>query len=263
MDILTFSIYSMMMLVVMPFRTIKPETVPQKEILLHNLSENTDVKSIESIKIWMLRTFDEMKIRGLRIEDVAMAVDQSFKVNDYGEVTSYQISLKNVFPTGIQVSFYLLINSKRREGCLIALDTLDPIVVSKSGAKNIAGRLGLRSKEIYIHYAFRKDRFFLSFNSLDFCEFGIIVGSFRPECTNYKDERLRLKYRDVNQDAIEDILFKGTIEYYCAPSFDRDELQKQPIKQGNVEIAFISCKDSTGIQWVIRDKNICGKLPVN
>lgn len=271
MKIVVFSIctllISVMAFVKRPLSTISLEMrtmrIRQQEVFLHNIPKSIDVNSVSAIKGWIFKTFDEVKISGLEIDDIAINPSQNFYVHGYGKVMAYSIRLQNVGFTGIHTAYYLVINTVRREGCLFALDTLNPISVSNGKAKNIGGRLVIRSKEFYINYSFRKDRFVLAFDTYNFCDHGIIVGSFRPECLNYTNERLTLEYQDLNKDKIEDIIFKGTVEYYCKPLVDRDEAQKEPIKRENVSIEFLSFTDSSGIHWMLKDKDICGKTPVN
>lgn len=263
----SFCILAIAMKVLLP-RTIAPIDFKFKntyqEVFPHKIPKEVIVSSILSLKNWMLEEFQEFKVIGLKPENLLIAKNQRINVDKYGSASSYSVKLDGDFPTGIQKNYIVLISENKREGSLFPLETLIPGKINTNGAKYIGGVMPIRGKDFYINYTFSKNLFVLSMNTLDFCDTGIPVGIHTAECVEYEKDRLDIYYRDLNGDQVDDIIFRGVVEYYCKPRIDRDELQQKPMRRENILIEFLSDrKEGTGIRWQLKNISLCDKLPKN
>lgn len=178
---------------------------------------------------------------------------------DYGEVVVSEVNIRgknlsNVVPK----KCYLLYSKVRSEAYIFCVSRLHLIKRKKSDSAFYLGGIPInKGIGYFLVYSFNGSTFVRIFDSGMEVEDGTIavpVYLNRDDCIQYSNDYLKFKNVDLNNDGLLDLLFEGTIKYYCNPNeYGIDIRKRTPLRQVQGKVGFICSSAVNSVRWILCD----------
>jgi hypothetical protein len=178
---------------------------------------------------------------------------------DFGEVIISEVNIRGKYLSNVVPKrCYVLYSKRRSEAYIFCVNKLHLIKRKKSDTAYYLGGIPI-SKGIgyFLVYSFNDTTFVRIFDSGMEIEDGTIsvpVYLNNDDCIQYSKDFLEFKNLDFNNDGLWDLLFEGTIKYYCNPNeYGIDNRKRIPLRQVQAKVGFIYSSTGISSRWILFD----------
>lgn len=158
-------------------------------------------------------------------------IDEVNNLDNY--LTIFKINLEGNYPSNLNKFYSLIYIKAKNKTFLIPIEYNQLYKIDNEIM--IGGIYSYREFEYYLIYKLNNDFFEIALDTRKNGDSGLKTGYFRfDECYEYKPNRFIQNYNKKEKK----ITFTGTILSYCKPNFDRNLMQKEPLKKEKVKIEY-------------------------
>ncbi|HRP55740.1 hypothetical protein [Agriterribacter sp.] len=190
--------------------------------------------------------------------------EASVDVMGLGNSLIYELEYGESFPSIMPTRGYLIISRKLQKAAVLYLDDLRLIKISPLDKTYLLGGFYQVRAKGYFHIYEKQDSLLsIVFTTLDTsnCANGIPVTNYDLGCISYEPFQLNFSNEDVNHDGLNDLTFKGKVNYYCEGfEWNIGRKDRKPFRSENVKITFLAEKRGDRAFWKLYDTTICKKL---
>jgi hypothetical protein len=166
------------------------------------------------------------------IESLSINYTQQINIKKYGFTKILKVEIFGNLPRSSPTDFYVLFNNIKSEILILPLAKIYFVKSNLKEKEYFIGGLTLnRNLGFFNIYSYKNGKFVKNFKDED----APLVFLNSLDCVRLKNNYLSLKNNDVNEYGYLNVVFSGTLEFYCKPhEFGVDLKDRKSIKSRSI-----------------------------